>query len=217
VPDFSSALGHEIKGMRVGIIRELCSDVAEDVVASFERAMRTLGDLGAIVDEVSIPSIDAAPGLTTTIMYAEALEYHEPWFVQRPQDYGGGVRRLLEAASALPATAYVRAQRARAQLMAETTRALEGRSVLAAPACMAAPLRIEEARQGKLGLAQLIRHTSPFNLTGQPALAVPSGIGADKAPHSIQLVGRPFDEISVLRVGDAFERARGPMPDPQFG
>lgn len=217
VPDFSSAIGHDIKGIRIGIIRELCRDVAPDVTASFGRAMRTMGDLGAVIDEVSIPSIDAAPGLTTTIMYAEALEFHERWFVQRPRDYGGGVRRLLEAASALPATAYVRSQRARAHLMAEALDALEGRDLLASPSCMAAPLGIEEARQGKLGLAQLIRHTSPFNLTGQPALALPTGIGVDKAPHSIQLVGRPFDEISVLRVGDAYERTRGPMPDPQFG
>jgi aspartyl-tRNA(Asn)/glutamyl-tRNA(Gln) amidotransferase subunit A len=216
VPDFSSAIGRDIKGMRVGIIRELGRDIAPDVAESFERAMRSLGGLGAVVDEVSIPSIDAAPGLTMNIMYAEALEYHERWFIQRPQDYGGGVRRLLEAASALPAVTYVRSQRARAQVIAETMKAMEGRDVLAAPACMAAPLKIAEARAGKLGLAQLIRHTSPFNLTGQPALAIPTGIGADKAPHAIQLVGRPFDEISVLRVGDAYERARGPMPDPRF-
>ncbi|HEY2525376.1 MAG TPA: amidase [Candidatus Binataceae bacterium] len=216
VPDFSAALGRDLKGVRIGVISELNRDVTAQVAESFGAAMRTLEHLGAIVDEVSIPSIDAAPALATNIMYAEGLEYHEPWFIERAQDYGRGVRRMLEAAMALPATAYIRSQRARAQLMAETMRALESRDVLATPACMTTPLKIAEAREGKLGLAQLIRHTAPFNLTGQPALAIPTGIGADRAPLAMQIVGRPFDEPSILRVGDAYERARGALPPPGF-
>ena len=73
-----------------------------------------------------------------------------------------------------------------------------------------------EAREGKVGLAQLIRHTAPFNVTGQPALAIPTGVGADRAPLAIQIVGRPFDEPSVLRFADAYERARGALPPPEF-
>jgi aspartyl-tRNA(Asn)/glutamyl-tRNA(Gln) amidotransferase subunit A len=216
VPDYSTALGRDLKGVRVGVIRELGRDLTAQVAQAFDGAMGTLRDLGAMVDEVSIPSIDAAPAVAMSIMYAEALEYHERWFAERPQDYGRGVRRLLEAASALPAAAYVRAQRARAQMLAEAKRALEGRDVLATPACMTAPLKIAEAREGRLGLAQLIRHTAPFNVTGQPALAIPTGIGADRAPLAIQIVGRPFDELAVLRVADAYERARGALPAPEF-
>ena len=216
VPDYSAAIGRDLKGMRIGIIRELSRDITAAVAQSFDGAMRTLRDLGAIVDEVSIPSIDAAPTVAMNIMYGEGLEYHERWFTERPQEYGRGVRRMLEAALALPATAYVRSQRARAHMMAEAMRALESRDVLATPACMTAPLKIAEAREGKLGLAQLIRHTAPFNVTGQPALAIPTEIGADRAPLAIQIIGRPFDESSVLRVGDAYERARGALPSPEF-
>jgi aspartyl-tRNA(Asn)/glutamyl-tRNA(Gln) amidotransferase subunit A len=216
VPDYSSAIGRDIKGVRVGIIRELCRDVTSQVAGSFENAMRALREAGANVDEVSIPAIDDAPAVAMSIMYTEALEYHERWLVERTQDYGSGVRRLLEAASALPAAVYVRAQRARARLIAEALDAIDGRDVLAAPVCMAAPLKIAEARTGKLGLAQLIRHTAPFDLTGQPAISVPSGIGADRAPLAIQIIGRPFDELSVLRVADAYERARGALPRAEF-
>ncbi|HVC44386.1 MAG TPA: amidase, partial [Candidatus Binataceae bacterium] len=119
VPDYSAALGRDLKGVRVGIIRELSRDISAEVAQSFDGAMRTLRGLGAIIDEVSIPSIDAAPAVALNIMYAEALEYHERWFIERPEDYGRGVRRLLEAAIALPATTYIRSQRARAQMMAE--------------------------------------------------------------------------------------------------
>ncbi len=216
VPDYSAALGRDLKGVRVGIIRELGRDVTPDIAQSFDGAMRLFGGLGAVVDEVSIPSIEDASAVALNIMYAEALEYHERWFVERSQDYGRGVRRMLEAAIALPATAYVRSQRARAQLTAEAMRALKDRDVLATPVCMTAPLKIAEAREGKLGLAQLIRHTAPFNVTGQPALSIPTGIGANRAPLALQIVGRPFDEPSVIRVADAYERARGALPSPEF-
>jgi aspartyl-tRNA(Asn)/glutamyl-tRNA(Gln) amidotransferase subunit A len=216
VPDYAAALGGDLKGVRVGIIRELGRNITDEVAQTFDGAMRVLRELGAMVDEVSIPSIDAAPALAMNIMYAEGLEYHERWFVERPQNYGRGVRRMLEAATALPATTYIRSQRGRAQLMAEALSALGDRDVLATPACMAAPMKIAEARQGRYGLAQLIRHTAPFNLTGQPALAIPTGIGPDRAPLAMQIVGRPFDEVSVLRVADAYERARGALPPPDF-
>jgi aspartyl-tRNA(Asn)/glutamyl-tRNA(Gln) amidotransferase subunit A len=216
VPDYMATLDRDLKGVRVGIISELSRDVTPDIVQSFDAAIRTLGGLGAIVDEVSIPSIEDASAIALNIMYAEALEYHERWFTERSQDYGRGVRRLLEAAIALPATAYIRSQRARAQMMAEAMRALEGRDVLATPVCMTAPLKIAEAREGKLGLAQLIRHTAPFNVTGQPALAIPTGIGSNHAPLAMQIVGRPFDERSVLRVADAYERERGALPQLEF-
>ncbi len=77
VPDYSAALGGDLKGVRVGIISELARDIAAEVAQSFDGAMRTLSRLGAIVDEVSIPSIDDASAVALNIMYAEALEYHE--------------------------------------------------------------------------------------------------------------------------------------------
>jgi Asp-tRNA(Asn)/Glu-tRNA(Gln) amidotransferase A subunit family amidase len=103
-------------------------------------------------------------------------------------------------------------------LLAEAMRALDGRDVLATPACMMAPMKIAEARESRIGLAQQIRHTAPFNVTGQPALAMPTEISADGAPQAIQFVGHPFDETSVLRVADAYERARGALrPPPELG
>ncbi|HZO82492.1 MAG TPA: amidase [Candidatus Binataceae bacterium] len=216
VPDYSAALGHDLKGVRVGVIRELNQGVTAEVAQSFQAAMCTLEGLGAAVDEVSIPSIDEAGAAAMNIMYAEALEYHERWFVARAQDYGRGVRRMLEAATALPAATYVRAARARARIIADALSAMEGRDVLATPACAMAPMTIAEARTSRIGLAQLIRHTAPFNVTGQPALAIPTGVSQGGAPLAMQIVGRPFDEAAVIRVGDAYERARGPLPPPKF-
>ena len=216
VPDYMAAIGRDLKGVRVGVIRELNGNVTDEVARSFEAAMRTLAGLGATVDEVSIPSIEDSSPIALNVMYAEALEYHERWFTERAHDYGRGVRKMLEAATALPATAYVRAQRARARIIAEAMSAMDGPEVLATPACATAPMTIAEARASKVSLAELIRHTAPFDVTGQPALAIPTGLSAAGAPIAMQIVGRPFDETAVIRVGDAYERARGALPPPKF-
>ena len=73
-PDYAAALGCDLKGVRVGIIRELGRDVTAEIAQSFDGAMRVLGGLGAVVDDVSIPSIDDASTVALNIMYAEALE-----------------------------------------------------------------------------------------------------------------------------------------------
>ena len=122
----------------------------------------------------------------------------------------------------VPATSYVRMQRARAAILADALHALEGRDVLVAPGSAIAAPRIGEATIQVEGSASMdtvqaiIRFTSPFNATGQPALAIPTGLSADGLPLSMQIIGRPFDEPSVIRVADAYERARGPIPAPKL-
>jgi len=218
VPDYARALGGDIKGTRVGVIRELRAGVSTEVGEGFDAAMKQLAALGGEIEEVSMPSIDAAPMMVLHIIWGEALEYHEQWIRTRADQYGKGVTRMLEMAMTMPVTAYIRAQRARSVLLDQAMRVLARADVLAAPVSGTPPPRIAEARGSgsAAGLAEMIRHTAPFNATGQPAIAVPIGITADKAPLSFQIIGRPFDEIGILRVADAYERARGPLPPPNF-
>jgi aspartyl-tRNA(Asn)/glutamyl-tRNA(Gln) amidotransferase subunit A len=218
VPDYTQALNRDIKGVRIGAIRELQSGLSDEVAHGFAVALRQLGALGADIDEVSIPSIEASSAAALNIIWSEALEYHEKWIRTRANDYGKGVRRMLEMAMTLPASSYIRAQRARTLILGETLRALDRCDVLATPTCGTPPPRCAEARASSsaTSLAQVIRYTGPFNLTGQPAIAVPIGITQDNAPLSMQIVGRPFDEMAILRVADAYERARGPMPPASF-
>ncbi|MBV8454231.1 MAG: Asp-tRNA(Asn)/Glu-tRNA(Gln) amidotransferase subunit GatA, partial [Deltaproteobacteria bacterium] len=88
VPDFASAIGRTLKGTRVGVIKQLLEGVSSEVSPSFETALARISDLGAAVEEVSIPSIGQAPAIAMTIMLAEAAEFHEDWVRTRPQDYG---------------------------------------------------------------------------------------------------------------------------------
>jgi aspartyl-tRNA(Asn)/glutamyl-tRNA(Gln) amidotransferase subunit A len=236
VPDFSSAIGRSIKGTRIGFIKQL-SEVSGEVSVAFEAALVKLRELGASVEEVSIPSIEQAPALATTIMFAEAAEFHENWIRTRPQNYGLDVRRTLEAGMLTPAMYYVRAQRARAVVLAETLAALDGRLALVAPtAAIPAPkiaaVNLEEALSRRAdGLASrtmsksaeqvnmvtaVLRFTAPFNITGQPALAIPVGLSSEGLPLSMQIIGRPFDEVGVFQVAAAYEEARGSLPQPRL-
>jgi aspartyl-tRNA(Asn)/glutamyl-tRNA(Gln) amidotransferase subunit A len=218
VPDYARSLAGDITGMIIGVVRELRNSVSAEVGEGFDNAMKQLVALGAEIEEVSVPSIDAAPMMVLHIIWGEALEYHDQWLRARADRYGKGVKRMLEMAMTMPVTAYIRAQRARSVLLSDALRALQRVDVLAAPVGYTIPPKIADARgSGAAGdLAEMIRHTAPFNATGQPAIAVPIGITAAQAPLSFQLVGRPFDEVGILRVADAYEQARGPLPLPNF-
>jgi aspartyl-tRNA(Asn)/glutamyl-tRNA(Gln) amidotransferase subunit A len=238
VPNFTSAIGRGLKGTRIGVIKQLMEGVGGEFSPLFDAALSKLRDLGAAVEEVSIPSIGQAPAIATTIMFAEAAEFHEDWIRTRPQDYGLDVRRTLEAGMLTPAMYYVRAQRARAVVLAESLAALENRIALVAPtAAIPAPgiavfqpdnalLRRADALAGGRTastsgervnmVTAVLRFTAPFDITGQPALALPVGLSSEGLPLSMQIIGRPFDEVSVFQVAAAYEEARGPLPQPKL-
>jgi aspartyl-tRNA(Asn)/glutamyl-tRNA(Gln) amidotransferase subunit A len=223
VPDYAQALTGDLKGVRIGIIAELLTGLSDEVALSFNAAMRQLRILGAEVDEVAIANIEMCSTIATTITFAEAAEYHEQWMRTRAYDYGQDVRRMLEAGMLTPAIYYVRAQRSRAAILAETLKALDKFSVLVAPTAAIPAPRIDVGGRALSAsgepvdmVAAVLRFTAPFNVTGQPALALPTGLSPDGLPLSMQIIGRPFDEATVFKVADAYERARGPLAEPKL-
>ncbi len=220
VPDYTAALGAGVKGMRVGIVRELMTGLSPDVARGFNAAAAQFRALGAVVDDVAIPSLPMAGVVNGIVTWAEALEYHEGWMRERPSDYGDDVRRLLEVGMMTTAVSYVRAQRARARMLSEALGALETHDVLIAPgSAVTAPrigaTRILDEETPEVDVVRdILRFTSPFDCTGQPALAIPIGLAGDGLPMSMQIVGRPFDEAGVIRVAAAYEEARGELKAP---
>ncbi len=219
VPDYAASLEGGVAGMRIGVIRELIDGLSAEVERSFNAALDQLRGLGATVDEVSIPSLRIAGIVTGIITWVEALEYHEAWMLKRSQDYGDDVRRLLEAGMMATATGYVRAQRARPRILAEALAALADHDVLVAPGSAIVAPRIDEAGLltggGSIDLvANILRFTSAFDATGQPALAIPTGLSPDGLPIAMQIIGRPFDEAKVFQAAVAYERARAALPPP---
>jgi aspartyl-tRNA(Asn)/glutamyl-tRNA(Gln) amidotransferase subunit A len=223
VPDYAQALTGDLKGVRIGIIAKLMMGLSDEVAHSFNSALRVLRILGAEVAEVEIANIDMSSTIATNIMFAEAAEYHEQWMRTRAHDYGPDVRRILEAGMLTPAIYYVRAQRSRAAILAETLKALDKFTVLVAPTAAIPAPRIDVGGRALSDsgepvdmVAAVLRFTAPFNVTGQPALALPTGLSPAGLPLSMQVIGRPFDEATVFKVADAYERARGPLAEPKL-
>ncbi len=213
VPDYRLALTGDIKGLRVGLLRRFFLEAGvPEVRQAVERAVKTLESLGAVVDEVELPSVNDVAVASFAIVGAEALAYHAQWLRTRAADYQPDVAQRLRMGAFVSGLQYVRGQQARALVRAEVDEALARRDVLLAPATpLAAPLLGEN--ETTLGdgpsdvRSALIRLTRPFNFSGHPACAVPCGFTAAGLPIGMQLVGRPFDEATVLRAADAYQRA----------
>jgi aspartyl-tRNA(Asn)/glutamyl-tRNA(Gln) amidotransferase subunit A len=222
VPGVVAATGEGVHGLRIGVIRELNDRIAPEVDRLFKASLRGLTDLGATVDEVSIPSLELGAMINAIVTWVEALEYHQTRLTERPGLYGANCRLQLETGMMVPATSYVRAQRGRARVLAQALAALDKHDVLVSPgaaatATLAADLAGMNAKAAAdSGYRDMLRFTQPFDATGQPALTVPTGLTREGLPASIQIVGRPYDEAMLFRVGAAIEAARGPLPAAQL-
>ncbi len=213
VPDYTLALGRDVKGLRIGLLRGVFAEgLVPELHAAIEAAVRQLQSLGAIVDEVTLTQIAHVPAATFAVVAGEAFAYHAPWMRTRPQDYQSDVRERLFVSAFVSAAAYLRAQQVRALVRAEIDGALARRDVLLAPttAIAATPLGEPTTMIGGTRAdvrPALLRFTRIFNFSGHPAASVPCGFTADGLPLGMQIVGRPFDELTVFRVADAWQRA----------
>lgn len=213
VPDLAAALTGDVAGLRVGLLRAFFLESATpEVAAAVEAGARALEGLGARVDEVALGHMDVVGPATSAIIGSEAFACHAAWLRERPGDYGADVRERLRAGAFVLGYQYVRAQQLRALVRAEVDRALAARDVLLAPTTVTAATPVGLSEVAVAGTSQdlrasLIRFTRPFNFSGHPACSVPCGFTAEGLPIGMQIVGRPFDETTVLRVADAYQRA----------
>src|SRR6266436_2535262 len=212
VPDYMAALTGQVKGLRVGLLRSFFLEGAAPAQrAAVEAAAKTLEGLGATLSEVDIKTVSVAPGASHAVLAPEAYAYHEEWLKTRAAEYGEDVRQRLRVGAFVTGAEYLKGQRLRTLLKNEVDAALAKLDVLLAPTTPfeATAVGQNEVRIGDQGLpvrGSLIRFTRPFNLTGHPAASVPCGFTADGLPMGLQIVGRPFDEATVLRVADAYQR-----------
>jgi aspartyl-tRNA(Asn)/glutamyl-tRNA(Gln) amidotransferase subunit A len=213
VPDYPAALTGQVKGLRVGLLRAFFLDSTGLVLRqAVEQAAKVLEKLGAEIQEVALATAEHAAGASFAIIAPEALAYHERWIKSRPGDYAPDVRERLQAGAFVSATQYLRGQQARALIRNEVDALLTQVDILltAATPIVATPAGQTEVtveREKHDVRSSLTRFTRIFNLTGHPACAVPCGFTAAGLPIGMQIVGRPFDEATVLRVADAYQRA----------
>jgi aspartyl-tRNA(Asn)/glutamyl-tRNA(Gln) amidotransferase subunit A len=212
-PDYVASLDGDLRGLRVGVPKQYFFDRStEEVEAVVRRAIDVLGTLGATIVEVSLPHVESGIPAGMTIISVEAAQIHATWLRSRPDDYGADVRPRFQMGALFRGVDYVRAQRIRALIQREVQEVMAGVDVLVSPTNAIPAPRIDESmitvRGREVWVMSLMPSlTIPHNLTGNPALTVPCGVASNGLPLGLQIVGRPFEETTVLRTGHAYERA----------
>jgi aspartyl-tRNA(Asn)/glutamyl-tRNA(Gln) amidotransferase subunit A len=208
IPDYSTALSGSARGIRVGVPRRFIDSapgLEPDVLTAFNESLQTLTRLGADVRDIEIDGIDHAEAIQSTIMFAEAAAYHEEWLQTRRELYSRGFWDRVRPGLFHTATEYIQAQRGRTMFCRAMSDALTQVDVIATPTMVrTAPTFQEEAESRSPIRGQFNR---VFNATGQPSLSIPCGFDHHGLPIGLLLSGRAFEEPTVLRLGDAYERA----------
>jgi aspartyl-tRNA(Asn)/glutamyl-tRNA(Gln) amidotransferase subunit A len=213
-PDFAGALGTSLKGVRIGHARSYYADQSDpEVIKGVEEAALALSDAGAQVTEVDIPDLALAYDACTTFMIAETSAVHEKHVRERADDMDPWVVERTRAGFFIPATAYIQAQRFRAQWTARVLKEIFGKVdfVLAAATPIPAQLRTTDkvTVQGKeygarLHLIALTRH---INFLGFPSTGFPVGFNSEGLPLGAQLIGAPLQDHRTLAAVDQLEKS----------
>ena len=212
VPDYRSALDGNIRGMRVGLITEQINSelVDAEVSKAVVNATSVLGELGAVVEEVSLPLTEYMTDISGTLIRVESASTHRDWIRDRLQDYGHDNRIGLLTGSIIPARFYYKAQKLRTLLREQVLKALEDCDVLVLPTSGRTAPKVRDTDQAitsKESAGQLpFMRTSAFNLAGTPAVSVPCGFSTEGLPIGLQIAGRPGAEETVVKVAHAYEQ-----------
>ena len=208
VPDYSMALREDIKGLTIGVPRHFffasSPDVDPEVLSVVEKGLGVLQELGANLEEVTIPSLAYVRAANAVIMLSEAYAFHERNLSTRPNDFGDIGRARFRIGGLASSRDYIQAQRVRQVIKREFAEIFQLVDVLATPTVTqpAAAFQGYDVT-GALGGASF---AAPFNVTGLPAISVPAGFTESGLPVGMQIAGKPFDEPTVLRVAHTYER-----------
>jgi aspartyl-tRNA(Asn)/glutamyl-tRNA(Gln) amidotransferase subunit A len=210
VPDYRRALDGNIREVKVGVVQELVYSqaVEEEVRQAAVQAITLLAELGAVIEEVSIPLGIHARTISTGLRVEAPATYWE-LLRNRLQEIGHDNRIGYLVGSILPAQAYYKAQRLRALLRQQVLEALERVDVLALPTAGIAAPKVEpdpivdSKEKANRNSAVL---TPMFSLASVPALSLCCGFTSENLPIGLQIGGKPFDEETVLKVAYAYEQ-----------
>jgi aspartyl-tRNA(Asn)/glutamyl-tRNA(Gln) amidotransferase subunit A len=210
VVDFVPEDGCSLRGMRIGFPENFYFERLDPEVESAVRgAIARAESLGAEIKPVVVPDISALNAVGQVILLSEASAIMEPYMEVRAR-FGSDVLKRLDQGRLIPATDYINAQRVRRKFRAEFDKLWDDVDCIftpttpnTAPAIGETTVRLggrdEDAR---LAATRLVRG---INVLGIPALSIPCGLSGSGLPVGLQILGAPFDEATILKVGAAME------------
>jgi aspartyl-tRNA(Asn)/glutamyl-tRNA(Gln) amidotransferase subunit A len=213
VPDYRAAASGSMKGLTIGVPNAFyVEDLDAEVAGALDATIVTLKGEGAKIVQVDLPDQRQLASASQLVLAVEAAAFHKRWMIERPQDYGPQVLMRLQNGLAIPGVIYLEALRWRGPALAAYVAATEGIDAVIAPVSPVPAPTIAESDVGnapdaEVVIQRLTRFTRPINYLGLPSLSIPSGFTRTGLPVGLQLIGRSFDEATLLRIGAAFQRA----------
>ena len=231
VPDFTSLLGHDIKGLKIGIPKEyFIEGVDREVESSVKEAIRKLESLGAVPVEISLPHTEYAIATYYILATSEAssnlarydgVKYGlrvegddliDMYRKTRESGFGPEVkRRIILGTYALSSgyydAYYKKAQQVRTLIVQDFAKAFEEVDVIVTPTTPTPAFKAGEKTEDPLQMYLTDIFTISLNLAGVPGISVPCGFTSGNLPVGLQIIGKHFDEESVLKTAYAFEQA----------
>ena len=214
VPDYRRHLKDGIRGMRVGVIKELIppDSAHPDVREAFQRSIGVFEKLGASVLEVSVSLITLTAPIFVAICDTDGAHVHYERIRTRTLEYDGATRTRLMSATLVSAGIYNRAQQARNLFRDQMLSALAQADVLLSPMSNGPPIKIGEEIAAFRTKEDVIERqfgarsfTTPYSLSSMPAISIPCGATSEGLPIGLQIGGGAFDEETVLKAAYAFE------------
>ncbi len=216
VPDYTAHLRDGVRGLRIGVIRELHehSDLHPKVKAAIDAALEVFRELGAEVREVSIPLISLAGAIFVGIADTEGAGARDDILRNQPMDLDPASRTRLQSAALVPNKVYNRAMKARSLLRKQMLEALRGVDVLVSANSPYPPPK-HTALTAPFASADEVRtrfffrrsYTGCYALAAMPAASIPCGFSCDRLPIGMQIGARPFGEETLLRAAYSYEQA----------
>ncbi|MCA8926485.1 MAG: amidase [Alphaproteobacteria bacterium] len=207
VDDYTARLRAGVKGLKIGLIRHFYNEDLQadpEMAESIEATARLLESLGAEVREIRLPPLSQYAACNRVILLAEAYAIHQKDLQTRAGDYAASTRRRLLPGAFVSGADYVNALRMREKLVAAFNEAMEGLDAAVTASSMEPPVSMADMQEVERTYGRQAR--APFNLIGNPAIAIPSGFHSNGLPLALQIVGRAFDEAMCFRVAWAVEQ-----------
>jgi aspartyl-tRNA(Asn)/glutamyl-tRNA(Gln) amidotransferase subunit A len=204
---YREALRDDLRGVRIGVLRHHWEDdipASEDSRRAMEEALDVLHRLGAELEECRVRPLAAYFDVKIIIAESEIFSVHEKNLIARPKDFGADFRARVLPSVLFTAHDYVQATREHRRMMLEMA-PLYARFDAFVTASLGEAPRLSDYRS--VSFWQKPSLLTAWNVTGQPVLQLPNGFGRNGLPLGMQILGLPFGEMTILRVGHAYERA----------
>jgi len=233
VPDYTAALDGRVKGLKLGLPREYLKDLTSETGDLIARGVEVLKKLGCEVCEISLPSTEYAiaayyiitsaeassnlaryDGVRYTVRSSRSDTLSDMYRNTRGEGFGAECKRRIMLGTYVLSTGYydayyLKAQKVRALIARDFARAFQEVDAIVAPVSPFPAFRLGEKVNDPLAMYLSDIYTITGSLAGIPCMSVPCGKTAEGLPVGMQILTRHFDETTMFRLADAFEKAGG--------